>query len=173
MSEKIIVIDDNPQILGVKVSALERAGFKVYSSEHAYHILENLAKNAYGQQPFAIITDTEMPYVSGTEVVIYLSPNTNLEDALIRKAIENVPCKPFYSLDKIRELNEKAKGKYSGRLILTSRQELITQSIDSTLQERARLEFTIFNEALRICDRTFEIDANGIGMQNLIDYLTS
>jgi len=49
----------------------------------------------YGQQPFAIVTDNEMSYPTGPEVIIYLSPKTNLEDDMIYKAVEQLPYMLF------------------------------------------------------------------------------
>lgn len=58
-----------------------------------------------------------------------------------------------------------------GRLILTSRQELEHQSIEDELSDKAKAQLTVLNEALRISDRKFKIDADGTGVDSLIAYL--
>lgn len=169
-----MVIDDNPEILEVKVHALTKAGFEVEGQQQPNGALLRLSDMINsGNLPYALITDTDMHPFSGPELITYISPKTNRNDALIEEGSRSVINPSLYRTIQDFYKVLLIEGLYQGRQVLTSRQELMKQTIDQSLPRQGRLQLQILNEALRISDRVFKIDANGKGMDGLVGYLRS
>ncbi len=64
MNEKIMVVDDEPNMLALLAIILRRKGFTVLSAEGAYQALTLLAK----EKPDLFILDVMMPGMSGLEL---------------------------------------------------------------------------------------------------------
>ena len=170
MAKTIMLIDDTPEILEVKVRLLKAAGFEVQGYQYPNEALAQLANQIH---PRALVTDTEMQPFSGPALVTYLSPRTNRSDNLILEgSIETADVRHYKDIQAFRKILE-MQGRYHGQVILTSRQELTEQAIDQNLSLQGRIQLAVLNEALRICDGFFKIDADGNGIAKLVGYLKS
>jgi DNA-binding NtrC family response regulator len=66
--KKILVVEDDPGVLGTIVKHLSHAGYEVVTAADGMEGLKKIKANAYD----LVITDIVMPYVSGTGVVTSL-----------------------------------------------------------------------------------------------------
>lgn len=102
MSTTVLVVDDEPHVLQVMQTFLERADFTVLTASNGEDGLNQAEKH----HPDAIITDFEMPRVNGRELlqqilagsewtprVIYLV--TSRTDADLRAWVERTACVQF------------------------------------------------------------------------------
>ena len=62
---KILVVEDDPDVLSVMVKNLEHAGYRVITATDGMEGLKKIKSGGYS----LVITDIVMPYVSGTGVV--------------------------------------------------------------------------------------------------------
>jgi len=116
-AKKLLVCDDEPHILHVVSAKLKNAGFEVLTAadgEEAFAI-------AIEQQPDLIITDYQMPYLSGLELcaklrneqrtrdtpVIMLTARgySMNEDELASTNIRKIMAKPFSPREVLRNVN--------------------------------------------------------------------
>jgi len=68
MSQTILVVDDNHDIVMITRSTLEKKGFKVVTANNGLEAIEKLKE----QVPDAVILDVMMPDVSGWEVLDFI-----------------------------------------------------------------------------------------------------
>ncbi len=76
MSQKILVVDDDPTSLKTVESMLSSAGYEVQAILHAQNIEQNVENFA----PDLIIMDLIMPNVDGSQAVAKLKKNNSLKD---------------------------------------------------------------------------------------------
>jgi CheY-like chemotaxis protein len=76
MSQKILVVDDDPTSLRTVESMLALAGYEVQAILHAQNIEQNVENFA----PDLIVMDLIMPNVDGNQAVQKLKNNTVLKD---------------------------------------------------------------------------------------------
>lgn len=65
LSQRVLVIDDDEQLLGISEELLSRHGFSVTTCPDSTQVLALLKANAYG----AILLDIRMPGVEGTDLL--------------------------------------------------------------------------------------------------------
>lgn len=71
MAEKILVVEDDRNILQLIIFKLKNSGFEVFTAGNGIEALEFLKKNT----PDLIITDVMMPLMTGKELMIELKQN--------------------------------------------------------------------------------------------------
>jgi CheY-like chemotaxis protein len=118
VSEKVLVVDDESHILRVISLKLTHAGYQVLTAmdgEEALEIIE-------AEHPSAVITDYQMPYVSGLEVcrklhesdrthgtptILLTARGFDIEpQKIINAGISAVLAKPFSPREVIEKVNE-------------------------------------------------------------------
>lgn len=119
MSKKIVVADDEAHILHVVSLKLKNAGFEIFTAEDGEEALEL----CNSEQPDLVITDYQMPYMTGMELCLALRENDETRDIpammltargfdiepdeMIKAGISTVLAKPFSPreiLQKVQEL---------------------------------------------------------------------
>ncbi len=114
----ILLADDEPHITHIISHKLTRAGMEVIVVEDG----EMALKAAIDRRPDAIVTDLQMPYLSGIEFAEQLSKNDEcrhipiilltargyaVEDELKHlPSIKKMLSKPFSAKDLLRDINE-------------------------------------------------------------------
>ena len=73
---KILIVDDDPQILEVFSALLEDAGYQVDKAEHALAAVAAVVRSA----PDLILADIRMPIVDGKELVQELKSHVDSRD---------------------------------------------------------------------------------------------
>ncbi len=73
---RILIVDDDPQILEVFSSLLEDAGYQVDKAEHALAAVAAVVRSA----PDLILADIRMPIVDGKELVQELKSHVDSRD---------------------------------------------------------------------------------------------
>jgi len=107
MSKKIVVADDEAHILHVVSMKLRNAGYEVHTAEDGEEALELCSADP----PDMVITDYQMPYMSGVEFCMALRESENTRDIpammltargfdvepseMIEAGISTVLAKPF------------------------------------------------------------------------------
>ncbi len=76
---KILLVDDEPDILEIIAYNLEKEGYKVYTSESGKEAIEIAEK----QKPSLIILDVMMPEMDGMETCLKLREIKSLKDCII------------------------------------------------------------------------------------------
>ncbi|MDO7597653.1 MAG: response regulator [Pseudomonadota bacterium] len=61
MTQRILIVDDEPHVIHVLKTFLERKGFSVFSAHNGQQALDVYKKS----QPHVVITDIQMPIMSG------------------------------------------------------------------------------------------------------------
>ncbi|MFG0244452.1 MAG: response regulator [Phycisphaerales bacterium JB052] len=113
----ILLADDEPHITHIISLKLTRAGLDVVVVEDG----EMALKAAIERRPDAIVTDLQMPYLSGIELAQQLSTNEQCKDIpiilltargyAVEEELENLPSikkmlsKPFSAKDLLRDIN--------------------------------------------------------------------
>jgi len=72
--EKILVVDDDPDIRTIIKDRFEKLGYQVFVAENGQEALKSVAQ----QEPDAIFLDLQMPRMSGMEVIRRLKDYSNL-----------------------------------------------------------------------------------------------
>lgn len=62
---KILVVDDDPQILALLTRFLGKQGFEVFAASDGPQALDTLAR----EQVSAVVTDHAMPFMDGTSLI--------------------------------------------------------------------------------------------------------
>ena len=75
MSNKILVVDDEPNLLRVISYALESEGYTVITAENGVDALEKVTQ----EQPSLVILDVKLPLLSGVEVCRQLRSNPDMQ----------------------------------------------------------------------------------------------
>jgi CheY-like chemotaxis protein len=65
MNEKILVVEDDPDIMRIVMHALQAAGFRVVPAYGG----EDAIRKVKAQKPDLVLTDLAMPKVSGVQVI--------------------------------------------------------------------------------------------------------
>lgn len=139
--EKILVIDDEPNLCNVIKEALESEGFKVSCYQNPLRGLEAASK----KNPDLIITDLVMPELDGLKLIqqaksinpemniLMITAHASLESAIgaIRSGANDYLVKPF----KIRDLLEAVKKVLSQKRLIP---EVI--NLDKSFQEKYELK---------------------------------
>lgn len=76
MAKKIIVIDDEPDLLKVTLLRLKKSGYEVFGGSDGYAVLEL----AHRVMPDLIILDVYLPGISGDEVTRFLKKDEKLKN---------------------------------------------------------------------------------------------
>ncbi len=71
MAEKILVVEDDPNIEQLVTFKLKNSGFQVYNAHNGVEALEFLKKNIVN----LVVTDIMMPIMGGKELVMELKKN--------------------------------------------------------------------------------------------------
>lgn len=116
-SQLILLADDEPHITHIISLKLKRAGFEVMVVEDG----EMAFKTAVEHRPSAIVTDLQMPYLSGIELAQQLSKDPNCKDIpiilltargyAVEDEVERLPSikkllsKPFSAKDLLNDIN--------------------------------------------------------------------
>ncbi|MBO6739285.1 MAG: response regulator [Phycisphaerales bacterium] len=114
----ILLADDEPHITHIISHKLKRAGYEVIVVEDG----EMAFKAALEHRPSAIVTDLQMPYLSGIELAQQLAANSSTKDIPIimltargytveeelakLPAVKKLLSKPFSAKDLVRDINE-------------------------------------------------------------------
>ncbi len=117
-SHLILLADDEPHITHIIALKLKRAGYEVMVVEDG----EMAFKAAIEHRPSAIVTDLQMPYLSGIELAEQLSRDEHgrnipiilltargyaVEEELERfPSIKKMLSKPFSAKDLLKDINE-------------------------------------------------------------------
>lgn len=117
-SPLILLADDEPHITHIISLKLKRAGYEVMAVEDG----EMAFKAAVEHRPDAIVTDLQMPYLSGIELAEQLSKNERCKDIPIilltargyavqeelgrLPAIKKLLSKPFSAKDLLKDIND-------------------------------------------------------------------
>ena len=117
MKKKIIIYDDDKDILLVTATILEMKGYAVTGKEHCREIDEDLL----GFQPDVILMDNWLPEIGGVKAiqymkshdtfkhvpVIFFSANSNVEELANEAGADYLLKKPF-EISSLQELIERA-----------------------------------------------------------------
>src|SRR3972149_3862084 len=76
MAKKILIVDDEEDIVNLVRMILEDAGYQVYASTDGREALEKLRKDTYD----LVLLDLMMPFFSGWEVLKELRENSLTKD---------------------------------------------------------------------------------------------
>ncbi|MFG0314656.1 MAG: response regulator [Phycisphaerales bacterium] len=114
----ILLADDEPHITHIISHKLKRAGYEVIVVEDG----EMAFKAALEHGPSAIVTDLQMPYLSGIELAQQLAANSSTKDIPIimltargytveeelakLPSVKKLLSKPFSAKDLVRDINE-------------------------------------------------------------------
>jgi len=104
-SQKILIVDDDPQISSLMTVILETAGFEICSAASGAEALKKIDS----QQPHLVLLDINMPGLSGLETleivrkrddytsVVLVSGNSDTEDVIkgLESGADDYICKPF------------------------------------------------------------------------------
>ena len=185
MIRRVMVIDDEPEILKVKYGILSKAGYEVKACEGPLDALTSLHRSGH---PDAIISDNQMPMMNGIELLYYLSPNAKPDTPKVSFRLRTGPVyedlPTVYRAKQIisrevwgnRDLGleydvlrgiDMLKGSFSGKLYLTSRSDLLryAESLPEGDPGREELE-TLFGFA-----KFFQVHSDGTGLDKLIEDL--
>ncbi len=113
----ILLADDEPHITHIIAHKLTRAGYEVVTVEDG----EMAFKTALERMPSAIVTDLQMPYLSGIELAQQLAANASTKDIpiimltargyTIEEELSKLPSvkkllsKPFSAKDLLKDIN--------------------------------------------------------------------
>lgn len=97
---KILVVDDNPQILGMLTARLKKRGYDVITADDGEAALEKVQE----ERPALVVLDVMMPKKNGWEVAraIRQNPDTSTTKIIILTAIGesiNEMTSPLYGAD--------------------------------------------------------------------------
>lgn len=116
MSKKILVVDDEPDLLKVTLYRLEKAGYKVISAVNGKEALELITK----ESPDLVLLDLRLPLFNGMEVclqaknddklrnipiILFTASSGSIEDKVKQCGAQGYIIKPFTP----EELFEKVK----------------------------------------------------------------
>ena len=185
MIRRVMVIDDEPEILKVKYDILSKAGYEVKACEGPLDALTSLHRSGH---PDAIISDNQMPMMNGIELLYYLSPNAKPDTPKVyyyRKGVPVYVKHPTVS-DAIRIISREVwgnrdlglefdvlsginmlEGSFNGKLYLTSRSDLPAYFKSLPDEEPSRKEF----ETLLGFAKFFQVHSDGTGLDKLIEDL--
>lgn len=76
MAKKILIVDDEPDMMSIARFRLEKAGYKVISAVNGREALEMTAK----EQPDLVLLDLKLPLLSGTDVCLQLRKYDKLKN---------------------------------------------------------------------------------------------
>ncbi len=118
MSKKILIVDDDSQIVAVLEKRLSKSGYLTSTALNGRDAIQKVAAD----KPDLIILDVMMPYMDGTEVarilredpktqhipIIYLTALKTEQDEPVQNMFDNSPVfgKPFNSEDLMAKVEE-------------------------------------------------------------------
>lgn len=76
MAEKILIVEDDPNIKQLVLFKLKNSGYEVFATSNGIEALDFLKNNAAD----LIITDVMMPLMSGKELIIELKKNPSTKN---------------------------------------------------------------------------------------------
>ena len=185
MIRRVMVIDDEPEILKVKYGILSKAGYEVKACEGPLDALTSLHRSGH---PDAIISDNQMPMMNGIELLYYLSPNAKPDTPKVSFRLRTGPVyedlPTVYRAKQIilwkvwgnRDLGlefdvlsgiNMLEGSFNGKLYLTSRSDLPAYFKSLPDEEPSRKEF----ETLLGFAKFFQVHSDGTGLDKLIEDL--
>lgn len=168
LKEQILLIDDNEKILQVKRDILQSVGFEVIANQYPRHAILYLTSH-YPECPLTLVTDTDMPNITGPDLILYLSPKVNRDEEMIKRAMKRIYTSAFNQSERNNFSN--LEGKFTGKLVLTSRHNLKPISVNNNDSDDYRLEIMAANEALRVADGIYKIDSYGKGVEDVVRLL--
>ncbi len=86
MAKKILVVDDEPQILKVVKAYLEKAGFSVVTADNGTRALAAFEK----EKPDFLILDLNMPEIDGLEVCRKIRAKSNVPIMMLTARVEEM-----------------------------------------------------------------------------------
>lgn len=84
MSKKILVVDDEPQILKVLIAYLEKAGYQVFSASDGVAAISTFHK----EHPDFLILDLNLPGMDGLEVCKAIRRDSNIPILMLTARVE-------------------------------------------------------------------------------------
>lgn len=84
MSKKILVVDDEPQILKVLIAYLEKAGYQVFSASDGVSALATF----YKEHPDFLILDLNLPGMDGLDVCKAIRRDSNIPILMLTARVE-------------------------------------------------------------------------------------
>jgi len=104
-TQKILIVDDDPQISMLMTAILESSGFEIFAATCGSEALKMIDK----KEPHLVLLDINMPGISGLETleivrkreeytsVVLVSGNSNTEDVIkgLELGADGYICKPF------------------------------------------------------------------------------
>lgn len=84
MSKKILVVDDEPQILKVLIAYLEKAGYQVFSASDGVTAISTFHKD----HPDFLILDLNLPGMDGLEVCKAIRRDSNIPILMLTARVE-------------------------------------------------------------------------------------
>ena len=122
MAKKILIVDDEPELVQALQIRLKQAGYKVLSAYNGDECLKLVRK-----KPDLILLDIMMPTLSGIEVcqllkegpklknipIIFLTAKDTKEDRIkgLSAGADEYIVKPFYSEDLLNKIKKALEGK--------------------------------------------------------------
>ncbi len=92
MAKKVLVIDDDPEMLGLIKQALERGGLEVSTWESGRHAFEEIARI----KPDLLVLDVMLPGVDGYSLQLSISENPSTKDIPIIVLTALEPSKTLF-----------------------------------------------------------------------------
>lgn len=117
MEKKILIVDDEPDLMSIARFRLEKSGFKVISAVNGKEALEMTAK----ERPDLILLDLRLPLLNGTDVCLQLKRDDKLKnipvilftastdkiaDKVMACGAQDYILKPFSAEDLIEKINK-------------------------------------------------------------------
>ena len=141
MAKKILVIDDEKDILSVLGSRLKASGYEVFTASNGSEGMEILKKNL----PNMILLDIVMPVMDGFEFfkalrkdtqkedipVLILTARKGMKDMFEALGVDEVIVKPFESA----ELLSKISAVFTDKILLLSDDTFVTEKVTEALSK--------------------------------------
>jgi CheY-like chemotaxis protein len=75
MGKKILIVDDEPDLLRVTCFRLERSGYRVFSAVNGQEALERVEK----ESPDLVLLDIKLPLMEGPDVCLHIKKDERLK----------------------------------------------------------------------------------------------
>lgn len=127
---KILIVDDDPEILKAVTKKLEEVGYQVYTVDEGKKVAESIVKF----KPDLVLLDIMLPGMDGYTIVNWMreSPETQNLPIIVISAL--TPAKPlFESLPQVKTFFTKP---FNIDDLVANVQEVLKQSVEDGIQER-------------------------------------
>lgn len=121
MAKKILLVDDEPDILTVTITRLEKSGYEVLVAKDGEETLEMLDKDA---NPDLILLDLLLPKMQGDElckkiksdsrfkhipIILFTASTIRVPVKVVEIGADDCICKPFESEELLRKIEKFTK----------------------------------------------------------------